>query len=66
MLAGEQPIPGGRTHTKGWGLAEYRALVRQYQGNQIPIVKTTDEREIVPQLRKALLQSRDEAAPGGS
>ena len=61
--AANMPIPGGRAHTKGWGLAEYRALVRQYQGDQIPIVETTDEREIVPRLRQALLQSRDEAAP---
>jgi hypothetical protein len=59
--AAHMPIPGGRAHTKGWGLAEYRALVRQYQGDQIPIVETTDEREIVPRLRQALLQSRDNA-----
>jgi len=57
------PIPGGRAHTMGWGLAEYRALVRQYQGDQVSIVETTDEQEIVPRLRQALLQSRDNAAP---
>ena len=61
--AERMPIPGGRAHTMGWGLEEYRALVRQYQGDQIPIVETTDEREIVPRLRQALLQSRDKAAP---
>jgi hypothetical protein len=61
--AARRPIPGGRAHTMGWGLAEYRALVRQHQGDQIPIVETTDEREIVPRLRQALLQSRDKAAP---
>ena len=61
--AARMPIPGGRAHTKGWGLAEYRALVRQYQGDQIPIVETTDEREIVPRLRQALLQSTDKTAP---
>jgi hypothetical protein len=44
-------------------LAEYRALVRQYQGDQIPIVETTDEQEIVQRLRQALVQSRDKAAP---
>jgi hypothetical protein len=55
--ASRMPIPGGRAHTKGWGLAEYRALVQQYQGDQIPIVETTDEREIVPRLRQALRQS---------
>ena len=57
------PIPGGRAHTMGWGLAEYRTLVRQFQGDQISIVETTDEREIIPRLRQALLQSRDKAAP---
>ena len=61
--AARMPIPGGRAHTRGWGLAEYRALVRQYQGDQIPIVETTDEREIVPRLRQALLQSTDKIAP---
>jgi hypothetical protein len=61
--AAQMPIPGGRGYTRGWGLAEYRALVRQYQGDQIPIVETTDEQEIVPRLRQALVQSRDKAAP---
>jgi len=63
--AAQMPIPGGRAHTEGWGLAEYRALVRQYQGDQILIVETTDEREIVPRLRQALLQFRDKAASDG-
>ena len=61
--AAHMPIPGGRAHTKGWGLEEYRALVRQYQGDLISIVETTDEREIVPRLRQALLQSTDKIAP---
>ncbi len=60
--AARMPIPGGRAHTKGWGLAEYRALVRQYQGDQIAIVETTDEREIVPRLKQALRQSLDKTA----
>ena len=57
--AASMPIPGGRAHTRGWGLAEYRALVRQHQGDDIPIVETVDEREIVSRLRQALLQSMD-------
>ena len=61
--AAHMPIPGDRAHTRGWGLAEYRALVRQTQGEHISIVETTDEREIVPRLRQALLQSRDRSAP---
>jgi len=60
--AARMPIPGGRAHTMGWGLEEYRALVRQYQGDQVFIVETTDEQEIVPRLRQALLQSKDKAA----
>ena len=60
--AAQMPIPGGRAHTRGWGLAEYRALVRQHQGDQIPIVETTDEREIVLRLKQALLQSTDKTA----
>lgn len=62
--AARMPIPGGRAHTRGWGLAEYRALVRQHLGEEIPIVETTDEREIVPRLRQALLQSRDSGDSG--
>lgn len=60
------PIPGGRAHTMGWGLVEYRALVRQYQGDQVSIVETTDEPEIVPRLKQALLQSRDKVVPDQS
>jgi hypothetical protein len=51
-------IPGARAHTKGWGLEEYRALVREHQGDGIQIVETTDERKIIPRLRQALLQSK--------
>jgi len=50
----KSPIPGSRLQTKGWGLVEYRKLVRKHQGEDINIVETTDERLIVPLLRKAL------------
>ena len=50
----KSPIPGSRSQTKGWGLAEYRDLVRKHQSEDINIVETTDERQIVPLLRKAL------------
>jgi len=53
------PIPGSRLQTKGWGLAEYRNLVRKLQGEDINIVETTDERQIVPLLRKALEISKE-------
>ena len=64
--AARMPIPGGRAHTMGWSLEEYRALVRQYQGDQICIVETTEEREIIPRLRQALIQARDKTAPDQS
>ena len=48
------PIPGSCPQTKGWGLTEYRKLVRKHQGDDIKIVETTDERQIVPLLREAL------------
>jgi hypothetical protein len=60
--AAKQPIPGGTDHTRGWSLVQYRALVRQLQGEGVQIVETTDEREIIPLLRRALAQSRDGSA----
>ncbi|KAJ1492995.1 hypothetical protein T484DRAFT_1929960 [Baffinella frigidus] len=52
--AAKQPIPGGIAATRGWSLEEYRAAVRELQGNDITIVETLNEPEIVPLLRKAL------------
>ena len=52
--ATKSPIPGNRSLTRDWGLAEYRNLVRKYQGEDIKIVETTDESQIIPLLRKAL------------
>ena len=52
--ATKSPIPGSRSQTMDWGLAEYRNLVRKHQGKDINIVETTDERQIVPLLRKVL------------
>jgi len=52
--ASKSPIPGSRELTNGWGLEQYRELVRKYQGEDIKIVETTDESQIVPLLRKAL------------
>ncbi len=48
------PIPGSCSETKGWGLTEYRKLVREYQGEDVNIVETTDERQIVPLIRENL------------
>ena len=52
--ATKSPIPGNRSLTRDWGLAEYRNLVRKYQGEDIKIVETTDESQIILLLRKAL------------
>ena len=51
----QSPIPGSRTQTKGWGLTEYKTLVKKHQGQDIKIVETTYESQIVPLLIKALL-----------
>ena len=51
----KSPIPGSCELTQGWGLIEYRSLVIKHQGENIKIVQTTDERQIVPLLLKALM-----------
>ena len=53
----KSPIPGSCTQTKGWGLTEYRTLVKKHQGQDIKIVETAYERQIVPLLRKALMSN---------
>ena len=55
----KSPIPGSRALTKGWGLTEYRNLVRKYQGEDIKVVETSDERQIIPLLRKALVSNNE-------
>ena len=55
--AAKMPIPGGRPKTRGWSLKQYRALVREHQGEHVPIVETTEERDIIPLLRRALRDS---------
>ena len=52
--AARQPIPGGNQATRGWTLDEYREKVRELQGQDVSIVETTKEPEIVPLLRRAL------------
>ena len=52
--AAKMPIPGGVSETRGWSLEQYRARVRELQGNDVPIVESVDEREVVPRLRAAL------------
>ncbi len=49
-----RPIPGGTAATHGWTLAQYRARVRELQGEAVAIVETTEEREMVGLARRAL------------
>jgi hypothetical protein len=56
--AKKMPIPGGIEETKGWGLEEYEAMVRRKQGSGVNIVKTAEEKQIVPLLIKALAEAR--------
>jgi ADP-heptose:LPS heptosyltransferase len=56
--AAMMPIPGARSHTRGWSLDQYRNLARKYQGEEIHIVETTEEREIIPRLRSALSKAK--------
>ena len=52
--AARRPIPGGNAETKGWGLQEYRVKIRELLGEDMKIVETTEESEIVGLLRAAL------------
>jgi len=54
-----KPIPGGNAQTHGWTLAQYRDAVREHQGDDVLIVETSDEREIISLLQQALAQARD-------
>ena len=55
----KQPIPGGNTYTKGWGLDEYKREIQKILAEkgkiEVPIfVATVEEKEMVPLLRQAL------------
>jgi len=52
--AAKQPIPGGNKRTAGWGLEQYRSLVREHQGETVVIVETQQEAQIVSLLAQAL------------
>ena len=47
-------IPGSNAATQGWALEQYREKVRETQGEAVPILETTEEKNIVPLLRGAL------------
>eukprot|EP00928_Gymnodinium_smaydae_P063268 TRINITY_DN46909_c0_g1_i1.p2 TRINITY_DN46909_c0_g1~~TRINITY_DN46909_c0_g1_i1.p2 ORF type:complete len:144 (-),score=27.25 TRINITY_DN46909_c0_g1_i1:134-565(-) len=52
--AAGNPIPGGIAESQGWSLEQYRQKVKQQQGEEIAIVETTEEREMIPLLQNAL------------
>lgn len=52
--AAGQSLPGSDSRTRGWTMADYRQLVREYQGESAEIVETLDERETVGLLEAAL------------
>merc|ERR1712183_444441 len=52
--AAGKTIPGGNAETTGWTLERYRTEVRKYQGPDVPIVGTVDEKQMIPIFRKAL------------
>ena len=51
--ASKQPIPGGNSTTRGWGIDEYKRLVAQHHPDA-RIVETTEESKMVMLLRAAL------------
>ena len=57
--AAKRQIPGGIAQTRNWTLAEYRELVRQHQGDGIQIVESTQEREGLDLLKRALQNARE-------
>ena len=52
--AAKKPIPGGNEETEGWDLEDYKKIVRELQGEDVPIVETVEERLIVHLLKAAL------------
>lgn len=53
--ANNMNIPGSGGLTEGWGIDEYKELVKKYQGDDIQIVETIDEDQIINLLRSSLL-----------
>ena len=51
--AAGQPIPGQGEDTSGWGLDQYKKLIREQQGEGVKILETTEERNIIPILLEA-------------
>mmetsp|Transcript_26040 Transcript_26040/g.62530 ORF Transcript_26040/g.62530 Transcript_26040/m.62530 type:complete len:210 (-) Transcript_26040:237-866(-) len=53
--AAKQRVPGSiEGETSAWSMEEYAERVRELQGDDVKIVSTTEERQIVPLCRRAL------------
>ena len=57
--AANKAIPGTNAQTQGWTIAEYRELVKKYQGDSIQIVETPEEKKSIDLLKLALMQARE-------
>ncbi|MFY0626913.1 MAG: hypothetical protein JXR07_11495 [Reichenbachiella sp.] len=57
--AAKKPIPGGNLDTEGWSLDQYRELVFKHQGDDVQIVETPYEQEVIPLLQKGLASARE-------
>ena len=53
--ARKMPIPGSNIETEGWDIACYKKEIRKLRGSSVPVVGTADEHELVPMLRRALM-----------
>ncbi len=57
--AAKRQIPGGTDNTRGWSLEEYKEFVREHQGEDIQIVDSLYEEEILELLENALEIARE-------
>ena len=57
--AAQRPIPGGISQTQGWTLEQYRELVRELQGETVPIVESLEENESLSLLKAALENAQE-------
>ncbi len=57
--AANHQIPGGISETAGWTLEEYKELIYKYQGKDVQIVESIDERQSIEQLNLGLEKARE-------
>lgn len=54
-----QRIPGTNEATKAWTLEEYKALILEHQGPDVPVVESTEERNSLLLLNQALENAKE-------